>query len=341
MKRILLIATGGTIASQMTTDGLAPQLRAEDILDCVPNLKALCHIDALQLMNIDSTNMSPDCWLEIARCVQKHYDAYDGFVITHGTDTMAYTACALSYLIQNSSKPIVLTGSQKSIYFQDTDARRNLYDAFLAAQDDALFGTLLVFDGRAICGTRARKTRTKSLNAFSSIDYPEIALLREGRILHYFREEKPHGAPIFYDKLDPKVFVLRLIPGMNSGVLRSLLGWFDALVIESFGVGGLPRYEQEDFLAAVRAWSDCGRPIVITTQVPHEGSDLSVYQVGSRIAGTPGVLQAHTMTVEAVVAKLMWILPQTQALDEIARLFYTPVAHDLLLFEGAGYRQDE
>ncbi len=333
MKHILLIATGGTIASQPTQGGLMPQLRAEDILSCVPRLRELCHVEALQLMNIDSTNMSPDCWLRIAACVREHYDAFDGFVITHGTDTMAYTACALSYLIQESSKPIVLTGSQRSIYSEDTDARRNLYDAFLAAQDDALFGVLLVFNGLVIAGTRARKTRTKSMNAFSSIDYPDLALLREGKILHYIHEPKPSGEPAFYDRLDPRVFVLRLIPGMDPDVLRLLLTRYDALVIESFGVGGLPCYEQEDFLAAVRAWSDAGKPIVITTQVPHEGSDLMVYQVGARVAGMPGVLQAQTMTVEAVVAKLMWILPQSRDLARIGELFNTPIAHDLLRFE--------
>ena len=333
MKKILLIATGGTIASRPTEDGLAPQLRAGDILDCVPQLRNLCRIDALQLMNIDSTNMSPDCWLKIAACVKENYDQYDGFVITHGTDTMSYTAAGLSYLIQNAAKPIILTGSQKSIYSEDTDARKNLYDAFLAAQDNNFFGVLLVFDGKVILGTRARKMRTKSMNAFSSIDFPELALLREGRVLHYVLAEKPTGSPVFYDKLNTRIFVLRLIPGMDPTILRSLLGWFDALVIESFGVGGLPCYEQEDFLSAVNAWSNAGRPIVITTQVPHEGSDLTVYQVGARAAGMRGILQAHMMTLESVVAKLMWILPQTGNLDEIKRLFYQPVASDLLRFD--------
>ena len=215
----------------------------------------------------------------------------------------------------------------------ETDARRNLFDAFLAAQDDALHGVLVVFDGRVICGTRARKTRTKSMNAFSSIDYPDIALLREGKILHYIQELKPDGPARFFGQLNPRVFVLRLIPGMNPAVLHLLLHEFDALVIESFGVGGLPCYEQADFLDALSAWGRAGKPVVITTQVPHEGSDLAVYQVGARIAGTPGVMQAHTMTVEAVVTKLMWILPQAASLDEVERLFYTPVAHDLLRFE--------
>lgn len=341
MKHILLIATGGTIASRPTENGLAPQLLADDILRCVPALGSLCRIDAVQPMNIDSTNMSPDCWLALADCLRAHYDQYDGFVIAHGTDTMAYTACALSYLVQQSGKPIVLTGAQKSIYMQDTDARRNLYDAFVAAQDDNLAGVYIVFDGRVILGTRARKTRTKSMNAFSSIDYPDVALIRDGRILHYIRQPRPQTPPAFYNRLDASVFVLRLIPGMNPEVLRLLASRFDALVIESFGVGGLPCYEQADFLSAAAAWSSAGKPIVITTQVPHEGSDLAVYQVGARAAAQPGILQAYTMTVEAVVTKLMWILPQTRDLTEIKRLFYAPIACDLLQFEEHGQEIDE
>ena len=341
MKHILLIATGGTIASRPTENGLAPQLLADDILRCVPALGSLCRIDAVQPMNIDSTNMSPDCWLALADCLRAHYDQYDGFVIAHGTDTMAYTACALSYLVQRSGKPIVLTGAQKSIYVQDTDARRNLYDAFVAAQDDNLAGVYIVFDGRVILGTRARKTRTKSMNAFSSIDYPDVALIRDGRILHYIRQPRPQTPPAFYGRLDASVFVLRLIPGMNPEVLRLLASRFDALVIESFGVGGLPCYEQADFLSAAAAWSSAGKPIVITTQVPREGSDLAVYEVGARAAAQPGILQAYTMTVEAVVTKLMWILPQTRDLTEIKRLFYTPIACDLLQFEERGQGIDE
>ena len=221
----------------------------------------------------------------------------------------------------------MLTGAQKSIYVQDTDARRNLYDAFVAAQDDCLAGVYIVFDGRVILGTRARKTRTKSMNAFSSIDYPDVALIRDGRILHYILQGKPPMPPVFHD--------------MNPDVLRPLANRFDALVIESFGVGGLPCYEQADFLSAASAWSSAGKPIVITTQVPHEGSDLAVYQVGARVAAQPGILQAYTMTAEAVVTKLMWILPQTRDLAQIKRLFYTPIACDLLLFEEHGQHTDE
>lgn len=147
MKHILLIATGGTIASRPTENGLAPQLLADDILRCVPRSVRSAASTRCSHEPLIPPTWSPDCWLALADCLRAHYDQYDGFVIAHGTDTMAYTACALSYLVQQSGKPIVLTGAQKSIYVQDTDARRNLYDAFVAAQDDNLAGVYIVFDG--------------------------------------------------------------------------------------------------------------------------------------------------------------------------------------------------
>ena len=162
MKNILMIATGGTIASRETGAGLAPQITSDELLQQVPALSELCRVDTVQLMNLDSTNINSRHWLAMAGCVRQNYDAYDGFVLTHGTDTMAYTAAALSYLIQDNAKPVVITGSQKSIFNTDTDARENLRDAFLYASDDGACGVHIVFDHKVILGTRARKTRTKS-----------------------------------------------------------------------------------------------------------------------------------------------------------------------------------
>ena len=179
MKRILMLATGGTIASMESGHGLSPAITSEEILSHVPSVGELCQVEAVQLMNLDSTNVGPEHWLNIANAVRERYDSYDGFVITHGTDTMAYTAAAMSYLIQDSPKPIVITGSQKSIALDDTDARRNLYDSFRYAVDRDSHDVSLVFDGRVILGTRARKERSKSFNAFSSVDYPERAVIRE------------------------------------------------------------------------------------------------------------------------------------------------------------------
>ena len=326
MKRILLLGTGGTIACKRTSHGLMPLLSSEEILSFVPDSRTFCSIDSIQVLNIDSTNIQPSHWLTIEKAIEEHYKDYDGFVITHGTDTMAYTAAALSYLIQGSPKPIVLTGAQRPIGFDSTDSKTNLADAFRCAAED-LPGVSIVFNSRVILGTRAKKTRSKSFQAFSSINHPELGVLRDGVLLRYIRQDC-REAPVFYDRLDPRVALLKLVPGTGRDAADFLLERNDALIIESFGVGGLP--EAGGFYDCVRRWMEAGRVVVLTTQVENEGSDLGVYHVGYRLKSDLGVLEAYDMTTEAVVAKLMWILGQTRRREEVERLFYTPVARDIL-----------
>ena len=160
MKTILMLTTGGTIASVITPYGLIPTLNSEELLSYLPKLEEDIQINTRELYSIDSTNTRPEHWLLIAKAVEAEYENYDGFVICHGTDTMAYTASALSYLIQNSPKPIVLTGAQKPIGMEITDAKSNLRDSILYAADDNSCGVQIVFSGKVILGTRAKKTRT-------------------------------------------------------------------------------------------------------------------------------------------------------------------------------------
>lgn len=327
MKHILLIATGGTIASMDTGDGLTPQLTSDELMSLVPELTQICTADALQLMNLDSTNISAQHWLEMASCIKARYDAYDGFVLTHGTDTMAYTAAALSYLIQNSRKPIVITGSQQSISNRDTDARENLLDAFLFAADPRAHGVHVVFDHKVILGTRARKMRTKSYNAFESVDWPETAIIRNHKLV-YYTQEQPEGETRFYDRMENGVFVWKLVPGSDAAVFEALKPFCRALVLESFGVGGLPQYDDRSFYHAVQDWIASGRVIVITTQVPFEGSDMEVYRVGQIAKRNLGLIEAYGMTTEAVVTKLQWILGQTEESEEIRRMFQKPIQRD-------------
>ena len=130
-KNILLIATGGTIASKKSDSGLKPQITPEELMQFIPQVKDICEFHSIQLLNLDSSNMEPKHWKMIVQTIHDNYDNYDGFVIAHGTDTMAYTAAALSYMIQNSKKPIVITGAQKPINLEITDAKSNLLDIFL------------------------------------------------------------------------------------------------------------------------------------------------------------------------------------------------------------------
>ncbi len=327
-KRILLIGTGGTIASEMGDSGLVPELTSRQLLRYVPDISGICTVDCIQLFSLDSTNIRPEHWIRIAQAVHECYEKYDGFVVSHGTDTMAYTAAGLSYLIQNSLKPIVLTGAQKPIGYETTDSKQNLRDAFTVAAS-AMFGVMLVFNGKIIMGTRARKTRSKSFEAFSSINYPIVGMVQDGRIFQYIRPESSASVR-FYETLDSKVALLKLVPGIDCGVLEYLLERSSALIIESFGVGGLPVYETGSFYETVKRGLDAGKTVVLTTQVENEGSDLSVYHVGNRIKQSLPILEAYDMTTEAVIAKLMWILSQTTDRAKAAEMFYTPIACDIL-----------
>ena len=326
MKKVLLIGTGGTIASEVGSSGLAPELTTEDLLSHIPAISGICEVECIQLLSLDSTNMQPRHWLMMAACIKEHYEEYDGFVLTHGTDTMAYTAAALSYLVQESPKPIILTGAQKPIGFDSTDSKINLLDAFRCAAED-LPGVSIVFNNKVIPGTRAKKTRSKSFQAFSSINYPYLGVLRDGTLLRYIRPECGERA-VFYDTLNTKVALLKLTPGATREMADFLLERNDALIIESFGVGGLP--EEGGFYECLEQWMEQGRIVVLTTQVENEGSDLGVYHVGYRLKRDLRVLEAYDMTTEAVVAKLMWLLGQTRDRQEIERRFYTPVAKDIL-----------
>ena len=329
MKRILIIATGGTIASTADGRGLSPTLTGRELAEQVPLIDGLCELDFVQPMNIDSTNMMPSDWLEMARIIREGYASYDGFVILHGTDTMAYTAAALSYLVQGSAKPIVLTGSQQPMANPFTDAKLNLYQSLVYALDDASSDVSVVFGGKAICGTHAHKQRTMSANAFTSINFPDLAMLRGDRIIRGVGLPMAHmSEPAFFDALDERVCVLKLTPGLSPAIFETLKPAYDAVILETFGIGGIPEREGASYERAIFDWIDSGRTVVITTQVPEEGLDLGIYEVGRAYAEHPGILRGGDMTTEALVAKTMWALAQTRDPDELARLFMAPVNHD-------------
>ncbi len=286
-------------------------------------------MDVLQLYNIDSTNMHPSHWVKLASVIRERYNSYDGFVVAHGTDTLAYAAATLSYLIQGSAKPIVVTGAQRPIDLPTTDARMNLIDSIRFAADDRAHDVSIVFGSRAIAGTRAKKERTKSYNAFASINYPDIAIIHDEKIVFYI-EDSASNDVTFYDKLDEKVLLLKLLPGTDGSVLDTLREKYHALIIESFGVGGLPDYGDGAFVRALTRWTDEGRPVIMATQVTHEGSDMGIYQVGQKIKQACPVVESYDMTLEAVAAKTMWALGESHDIETFARCFYKTINHDLL-----------
>ena len=328
MRNILILTTGGTIASVQSPDGLVPGMSSEQLRNHLPQIGSDIAIDIMELFHIDSTDMTAAHWIKIIDAIRDNYDTYDGFVICHGTDTMAYTAAVLSYMIQNSEKPIVLTGAQKPIGFEITDAKSNLQDSILYAADSLSHGVQIVFAGKVIAGTHARKVRSMSFLAFESINLPLIAEINNGHIIRYLNIPS-NGRVQFYDSINPNVFLLKLTPSMSPDLIPEIFSIYDAVVIESFGAGGIPASIENTLLSELSKYRPEEKILAMTTQVTYEGSHINTYAVGRRIADSFKILEARDMTLETIIAKLMWILGNSsQTWDEIEQRFYTPVAMD-------------
>ena len=313
MKKLMFIATGGTIASGDSGGGLTPEASAEELLSGIRVTDAEVH--AVQPFALDSTNLTPQHWTELATLIRDCWQDYDGFVVTHGTDTMAYGAAALSCLIQDAGKPIILTGSQLPMSDPDTDARRNLTDAFLCAQRGRA-GVWVSFCGRVIAGNAARKVHTRVFDAFRGFT-PEDEFTTEGFLTDAAPDEV---CTAFYNRLDPSVAVLKLTPGISAEMVREMGTFVRALVIEGFGMGGVPDYGDSGLAQALLELSACGVRVIMTTQVFQGGCDLSVYEVGQS-AQRAGAIPAEGMTTEYAVMRAMWALANSYDLENFRWLF--------------------
>lgn len=308
--RICFIATGGTIASLDSGNGLMPSLGADGLVAAVSELAELCSMDFVQLMQLDSSNLTPRHWQEIAAAVADRRGDYDGFVISHGTDTMAYTAAALYYMLENIDKPVVLTGSQLPMGVPGTDAGRNLLTAFYAAASGRA-GVFLAFDGHILPGNSARKMCSKNFHAFYSINQPEAGEFDFDacKIKWNQPENKPAGDFKLHLQLDDRVMVFKLLPGTNPELLRLVVdAGYRGIIIESFGAGGVPTDESPLSLLPMLDYAiKKGVTLVCTTQCVHDGVQLETYEVGVR-AMQHGVISGGCATVEALAVRLMLAL---------------------------------
>ncbi|NLI54862.1 MAG: asparaginase [Clostridiales bacterium] len=329
MKKLMILSTGGTIACTQTEDGLIPTLSADDILGYAANAKKRWRLETRTIFNLDSSNIQPEEWRDIAREVYACLPLYDGIVVLHGTDTMAYTASMLSFMLKNVDKPVVITGSQLPIGHPHTDAKLNLRHALLTAAS-GLAGVFVVFDHKILLGCRVAKVRTTSQNAFESINRPPVGVVRAGNIHLLAPPERPKGAPELDDAIEPGVFLLKLIPGTRPEVFDDIarLG-YRGVVIEGFGLGGL-HCLRRNLLEGIQKLLDAEVAVLLTTQCRYEPSDPTVYETG-RLALELGILQAYDMTSECAVTKLMWVLAHAKKPADVKRMMLTNFCGEISL----------
>ncbi len=319
MKRILILNTGGTFSARPGKYGLEPQITGAEIARQVGGFPEQIETVMEDYCSLDSSNITPTDWRNLAERIGGSIGQIDGAVIVHGTDTMAYTASMLSFMLQHIAIPVVLTGSQMPLGVPMSDAADNLRCAvYMAASGNG--GVYLAFDRRIMLGCRTSKVRTVSFNAFESINCPDVGEVNAfGLRLHHV--PKAGGAPFSLNTAYcERIAVLKLFPGMSPEIFTYLQErGYEGIYIEGFGLGGVP-FLKGDFTAAIRRANDAGLPILVGSQCRYEGSNLGVYETGQRILACGGI-PVHDMTQEAVVTKLMWGLGQPKGRAGIRGLF--------------------
>ncbi|WP_026528611.1 asparaginase [Butyrivibrio sp. VCD2006] len=327
-KNILIINTGGTLSSVMKESGLAPGLTTIDMKKELHIVSGDTNLEIEDFCSLDSANIFPEDWASLASRISQVRNDYDGVVVIHGTDTLAYTSSMLSFMLQNINIPVVITGSQLSIKNPVADAMENCRCAIHMAAS-GIPGVFVAFNRKVMLGCRASKVRSLSFDAFESINYPNVATISS---LGMRIDEKaiPARSGVFHlaDSYSTEVCMIKMFPGIHSSFLESLVDQgYKGLYIEAYGIGGMP-FVKHDIISTLEKLIASGMTIVVGTQCPYEGSKMDVYETGRR-ALEIGVLQAHDMTSEAALTKLMWILGMTHDTKEIREYFSLNIAGEL------------
>ena len=325
-KKILLLTTGGTIASMPGTDGLEPH-RSGVMERELQQLRTYYDITVRDVICLDSSNIRPQEWQLIARAIFDARLDYDGIVVSHGTDTMAYTASAVTFMLPDMDIPVVFTGSQLPLADILSDGPDNLRTAFAMAATGR-GGVFLAFDRKVMLGCRAVKVRATAFSAFESVNaryaaqVTGLGLTVDDRVI-----PRVKGPARLMDQISSDVFLLKLTPGLSPKIFDALVSMgCKGIVIEAFGLGGMNVLNED--LQSIRRAVDAGITVVITTQCLYDSSDLRVYQVGNKLLEL-GVIQGRDMTTEPAMTKLMWAIGQGMSQKEIRKLFAIDLAGEV------------
>ncbi len=329
-KKICILFTGGTIGMvrDPKTKALKPPTKPSEILKTIPSLKGVLDIDFKPVFNIDSANMTPGHWTELADKIHELYQKYDGFVVTHGTDTMSFSSSAFSYIFRGLNKPIVFTGSVIPVSEIGDDARNNLVYACITATMD-LAEVCVVSGNRIIRGNRTVKYSESFVDVFRSPNYPYLGELGRPPKLYDFRKKRNEKRKlIFKPNFEQNISILKLFPGFPWEMLQCEVDrGVKGIVIEAFGSGNVPFHDQ-NLIKAIKAATKVEIPVVITTQLPKGEVRLSLYESGVA-AEKAGAVSAHDMTTEAAATKLMWLLKNSRNRKNLASDFQKDLAGEL------------
>ena len=333
-KRVYIAYTGGTIGMQKAARGYKPVPGfLQTMMSVLPEFKH----SSMPLYDIreynpllDSSNMTPDDWLKIAEDIATHYASYDGFVVLHGTDTMAYTASALPFMLQGIQKPVIITGAQIPLCEVRNDARENLITAMLIAANFAIPEVCLCFGSKLLRGNRAVKVDAEGFDAFDSPNFPAIGTVGIEIKINWDLVKPPYKRAKTVEvnpMCESPVAVLRLFPGISADIINNVLQPpIKGLVLETYGIGNGP--EDAGLLNAFKAASDSGVVIVNCTQCFKGSVNMEDYATGAALASA-GVISGYDMTVEAALAKMAYLFSRNLPLEAIKENMQTNLQGEL------------